>query len=739
MRGRIMNRVFRSAAAKALAIAALFGAASVPWMLQAQAPGDPNYPNYQQGSADNAPADDPPSRAARLGLIEGNVTFQPGGVEDWVPATLNRPITTGDRLWTDAGARTELHLGSLAFRLNARTNFTFVNLTDSLAQVQVSSGTVDIRVRRLADQESVEIDTPQAAFTLLRPGEYRIDVNEQGDASIVTVRGGDAEVAAAGQLFPVHARDQVRVMEENGQPVFDRRTAPVADAFDNWCANRDRREDTSPSARYVSREMPGYADLDEHGVWREEAGYGMVWVPRVEVGWAPYHHGHWAWISPWGWTWVDDAPWGYAPFHYGRWAYAGAAWVWVPGPVVVGVRPVYAPALVGWVGGAGFGVSVGIGVGPAVGWFALGPREVWVPPYRHSPTYITQVNVTNTVIVNRTVINNVNVTNVNYMNRGVAGAVTVVPQNAMVTGRPVAVSAVAVSPAVMARAQVGFSASVAPQRGAVLSGQAVSTVAPPPAVANRTFVARNTPPPAPVSFSQQQNALQQNQGQPLSRAQYGQLQQSQPQAQQTRPSFRSAIPQQQNASPQVGNPQVGAPQTGVGAQGGFGQGQNNRGFGGRGQQQGGYQPLGSQSSSQPGGQPVVVPPTNPQGVNQPGNRGQFGQQQQQGVGGNPPGGPGGFPTGQTNPTPTPGQNIPQERRGRFPQQTQQSTAPAQPVPQNTPSVQRAPERTVDRPMERRMGQQPQAAPQQSAPVQQAPQGNSGRQQRREGREENKRD
>lgn len=669
-----MNRFVRNSGTRILAIALLVGAASLPLILRAQAPEGPGGPGAP--AAESGPGEDPPSRAARLGLIQGNVTFQPGGVEDWIPATLNRPITTGDRLWTDAGARTELHLGSLAFRLNGRTNFTFVNLTDSLAQVQVSSGSLNIRVRRLADQESVEIDTPQAAFTLLRPGEYRIDVNEQGDATVATVRGGDAEVAAGGQLFPVHARDQVRVMEENGQPVFDRRTAPVADAFDNFCANRDRREDTSPSARYVSREMPGYADLDEHGVWREEPGYGMVWVPRVEVGWAPYHHGHWAWVAPWGWTWVDDAPWGYAPFHYGRWANAGGVWVWVPGPVVVGVRPVYAPALVGWVGGAGFGVSVGIGAGPAVGWFALGPREVWVPPYRYSPAYISQVNVTNTVIVNRTVFVNPGVANVAYVNRGVVGAVTVVPQNAMVMGRPVAAAAVVVPAGAMARAQVGFSASVAPQREAVLGGRAAVGFAPPPAVANRQFVARTAPPPAPVSFNQQQAALQQNGGQPLSRTQYGQLQQSQPQTQQTRPAFRSAIPQQQNAAPggvAGGNAPASNP-----ARPGFGQGQNagqvggqnagqpvvRQGFEPRSQQPAaGYQPLGSQSSGQPGGQPA-----------QPNRR----ANQAEGVGGNPPGGPGGLPMSQARqdvtrpqnqtPAPAPAPNAAAPAPGRPNQQ-----------------------------------------------------------------------
>src|SRR5579863_4132421 len=362
-------------------------------------------------SAAYADDDDPPSRAARLSYISGTVSFQPGSVEDWVPATLNRPLTTGDRLWTEAGARAEMNLGSAALRLNGRTNFAFLNLDDRTTQIQVSLGTVSVRVRRLAEDESFEIDTPQLALTLLRPGEYRVDVNEQGDTSIVSVRGGEAEANAGTQAITVHARDQLRVTGTADQPVLDTRTVPPADAFDNFCQDRDRREDLSPSGRYVSRDMPGYQDLDGAGVWSEVPDYGMVWVPRVAVGWAPYHYGHWAWIAPWGWTWVDDAPWGYAPFHYGRWVFVGGGWGWVPGPVVA--RPVYAPALVAWVGGANFGVGIGVGVGPAVGWFPLGPREVFVPSYRYSPNYIQQVNVTNTVIVNRTVINNVNVTNVN--------------------------------------------------------------------------------------------------------------------------------------------------------------------------------------------------------------------------------------------------------------------------------------------------------------------------------------
>ena len=150
-------------------------------------------------------APDAPGRAARLGLITGNVSFQPGVVEDWVPATSNRPLTTGDRLWIDSGGRAEVQLGSSEFRLDARTNFSFINLDDKTTQLQLSTGSLSMRVRRLEDDESVEIDTPQAALSILRPGDYRVDVTETGDATVATVRGGQME-AIAGESVPSRPR-----------------------------------------------------------------------------------------------------------------------------------------------------------------------------------------------------------------------------------------------------------------------------------------------------------------------------------------------------------------------------------------------------------------------------------------------------------------------------------------------------------------------------------------------------
>jgi len=163
----------------------------------------------------------------------------------------------------------------------------------------------------------------------------------------------------------------------------------------------------------------------------------------VPAGWAPYGMGHWAWISPWGWTWVDDAPWGFAPFHYGRWTMFHNRWCWVPGTYVR--RPVYAPALVGWVGGPRFNVSISVGSAPAVGWFPLAPREVYVPTYRVSPHYVQQVNITHVTNITNitTIVNNPQqaVTHVDYRNRHFPHAVTVVPETVMVNRQPVAPAA----------------------------------------------------------------------------------------------------------------------------------------------------------------------------------------------------------------------------------------------------------------------------------------------------------
>ncbi len=489
------TRVRRTQAAVAAMIAFM---AIQPVCSEAQSVPSPTAPGALAG--------DPPGRVARLNYFTGNVTLEPAGATEWSYAQPNRPLTTGDQLWADAGARGELHAGSTALRLDQQTALSIIDLDDATLQVKVGQGALSTRVRALPNGQTVEIDTPNVALQATSPGEFRVDVAPDGSSTTVTVRAGTATLYGDGASYAMSAGQQARFIGENLQQQSGG-PAPGPDAFDQWVASRDRAEDGSVSARYVSREIPGYEDLDANGTWRADPSYGEVWVPTVAVSqhWAPYHEGHWAWIAPWGWTWVDDAPWGFAPFHYGRWAYVGNAWAWVPGPVET-VQPVYAPALVAFVDGDGGGgggshwgvdLAVGgaVGIGAGVAWFALGPHEAWHPSYHASPAYFGRVNYGNvnniTNVRNTTIVNNIHNT---YINQTAPGAITAVPASAFVRGQPVAGAARVLSAQQIARARIGAGGpDIAPVRESFTGGMRPASIGAPAALAQREVVATRRP------------------------------------------------------------------------------------------------------------------------------------------------------------------------------------------------------------------------------------------------------
>jgi uncharacterized membrane protein YgcG len=450
--------------------------------------------------------------------MSGEVSIQPGGVDDWIAVANNRPLTTADRIWTDKQARAELTLGTAALRMNSETSLTLTNVGDRSVQLQLDQGVLSVTVFHLFPGEIYEVDTPNTAFTIMKTGEYRFDVLPDADQTWVTVRKGQGQATGQGQSVKVSSGEQVRFTNGTSM-VHTAEEAPVRDGFEDWVKVRNKLEENSVSARYVAPGVIGYEDLDNNGTWNTVPAYGPVWYPSgVPVGWAPYRYGHWAWVAPWGWTWVDDAPWGFAPFHYGRWAYIGGAWGWCPGPVVVGVRPVYAPALVAWFGGPRFGVSIGFG-GVGVGWFPLGFGEPFRPWYHYGPGYFRSVNFTNTRITN------INVVNVNYANRSF---VTAAPASGFAAGRNM--RAVAVPGSMLRNGEVMRTAQVAPVRESVLGGRAPLTRGAPPARAfSRPVVTNQAPPQRPPSFQSQQPLLAKNNGVPLDRQTMNNLRQPQSQ------------------------------------------------------------------------------------------------------------------------------------------------------------------------------------------------------------------
>jgi len=158
-----------------------------------------------------------------------------------------------------------------------------------------------------------------------------------------------------------------------------------------------------------------------------------------------------------------------------------------------------------------------------VGWFPLGPSEVFVPGYRVSRVYVTNVNITNTRVETARVNYVYNaytapggreVREIAYANRATPGAVTVVTRETFVGARPVGANVVAVNREEIDRAPVTHMAAIAPVRSSVMGAGAPVKAAPPASMESRRVISNRMPAPPPQSFTQRQQQLNAHPGQP---------------------------------------------------------------------------------------------------------------------------------------------------------------------------------------------------------------------------------
>ncbi len=443
---------------------------------------------------------DPPGRVARLSHSQGEVSFSPYGSDDWIGVNRNRALSRGDRLWADRRALAELQVGNAVLRMGAQTSLEILDLDDQIAQFEVTQGSINLRVGRLYNGQIYEIATPTLAFTIDQPGRYRIDVDPRSNETTIIVWEGRGDAWGDNSRFAVREGDAVR-FDSADLRRYDLFDLPRADAFDRYCLDRDQRLDRSPSLRYVDADLIGYSDLDDYGSWSVVGSYGGVWFPRrVAADWAPYRDGHWVWQDPWGWTWVDDAPWGFAPSHYGRWVRVSNRWGWIPGPRAA--RAVYAPALVVFIGGNNWSASLSLGNDAPVGWFPLGPREVYVPGYNASRSYFDRVNMSNTIITRTSITNIYNnyssgrgsIEQSRYANRDVRGSVTAVPGSVFRNGRAVRGAALRLDASALAQGQIARRIDIAPDARSVRGNAADARAQPAEAVFDRRVLARHAAP-----------------------------------------------------------------------------------------------------------------------------------------------------------------------------------------------------------------------------------------------------
>ena len=398
-------------------------------------------------------ASDPPARVGRLARTVGTVSFHPPGADHWDAAVLNYPVSAGDAFWTEPQSQAVVEVSGTRIVMAPSTEFDVDALDQQTLSATEPQGELCLLVRTLADQETAVIRTPRGVVTIGAPGRYGIVAGDTDHPTTVTVLEGAAAVSGAGADLQVPP-NQTGVI--TGTDSFQAQLAPVQRNAFLAAECEPHPIPPRPSAAAAPAAvamMAGSEDLAQYGAWQQSPQYGAVWYPQVAAGWVPYRQGHWAYVAPWGWTWIDDAPWGFAPFHYGRWAEIDGRWAWVPAVYAVAAPypPVYAPALVSFVG-VGVGFAAGLAVGGAIGWLPLGPREPYRPWYHASDAYIRNVNIRQVRSV--TNINNVtsirNVTVNNFVNRGAA---TAVPAAVMTGSRPVAPAARPIPPAALAQAR----------------------------------------------------------------------------------------------------------------------------------------------------------------------------------------------------------------------------------------------------------------------------------------------
>jgi hypothetical protein len=271
-------------------------------------------------------AAEPSALAPRLEQLQGEVWLSGTSQDSADPARVGQLLQSGDELRVGRDAHAQLTFSDTTFDLAGGSRLLFLDLGGDQNRFHLPEGALTATLATDADQQII-IETPNARIALLERGQYQLDVEDGGTATVVNVIEGQSEVASGKQIFALRSAQQGRYTD--ALPIYEEENAQPA------------REE--------------YAYLDRYGSWELDTLHGNVWYPsHAYAGWSPYRYGRWSHIGgPWGWTWIDRSPWGLTPFNYGNWVYLRSRWCWVPGPrrqhPVKGTRPpTFAPGVREW-------------------------------------------------------------------------------------------------------------------------------------------------------------------------------------------------------------------------------------------------------------------------------------------------------------------------------------------------------------------------------------------------------
>ena len=189
------------------------------------------------------------SIGARIDDIAGQVWLYSPDTGEWIAAARNRPVTTGDHLATDNGARAELAIGSTVLRLDGATEVEVTRLDDQQVELHVDGGSVGLRLRDQRAVGELQITTSDGRVRFEATGRYRVDRLQ--NATDITVYAGQAVYEGPNSALPLQVNQHGQFwIDANGAAQYNL-YEPARDAFAAWNVERDRAQDVA-SVRYVS-------------------------------------------------------------------------------------------------------------------------------------------------------------------------------------------------------------------------------------------------------------------------------------------------------------------------------------------------------------------------------------------------------------------------------------------------------------------------------------------------------
>ena len=272
---------------------------------------------------------------ARMNYLTGDTYVQRAADLGYEAGIINMPIAQGDRVET-ADGRAEIYLGIGSYlRLDLETRLDILDLPrrgSGITRLRLWDGNMYLSIRRLEEDNPIEIHTPDVSIYILDRGLYRIGVRENRETEIFVLRGM-AEIAGDGRSSLLRSGQRLEAYQGQFSSSPTRFTAAAIDSFDRWSEYREELLRRRLARYYLPGELEDFEyELAEYGRWDTISPYGYVWIPGgMGMGWQPYRHGRWAWYASCGWTWIPSAPWGWVTSHYGRWHWRlGLGWYWIP-------------------------------------------------------------------------------------------------------------------------------------------------------------------------------------------------------------------------------------------------------------------------------------------------------------------------------------------------------------------------------------------------------------------------